>query len=65
MVFEAYSMRYNLLYKDKYYAGEAEHIHELLQTYVPNPKSILDLGCGTCIYGPLLANEDCNFHTSI
>lgn len=46
-VFGAYSKYYNLLYKDKDYAGEARYIHELIQQHTPGAKSVLDLGCGT------------------
>ena len=45
-VFGAYSRYYNLLYKDKDYSKEAEHVHGLITKYRPHAKSILDLGCG-------------------
>lgn len=46
-VFGAYSKYYNLLYKDKDYAGEAHYVHSLIQKYAPAAGSVLDLGCGT------------------
>ena len=46
-VFNKYSRYYNLLYRDKDYAGEAEYVHELIRKYSPDAKSLLDLGCGT------------------
>lgn len=46
-VFGAYSKYYNLLYKDKDYAGEAQYIDGLIQKYAPGAKTVLDLGCGT------------------
>jgi SAM-dependent methyltransferase len=45
--FGDYSRYYNLLYKDKDYAGEAQYVHELIQKYRPGAKTILNLGCGT------------------
>jgi len=46
-VFNKYSRYYNLLYRDKDYAGEADYVHELIRKYSPDAKSLLDLGCGT------------------
>jgi SAM-dependent methyltransferase len=56
-VFGAYSRYYNLFYKDKDYAGEAEHVHSLIQKHRPGAKSILDLGCGTGRHDFLLAEK--------
>ncbi|HXX81321.1 MAG TPA: class I SAM-dependent methyltransferase [Thermodesulfovibrionales bacterium] len=56
-VFGTYSKYYNLLYKDKDYAGEAQFVHELLQTHSPGTKTILDLGCGTGRHDFLLAEK--------
>ena len=56
-VFGAYSRYYNLLYKDKDYAKEAEHVHGLITKYRPHAKSILDLGCGTGRHDVLLAEK--------
>jgi SAM-dependent methyltransferase len=46
-VFEGYSRYYDLLYRDKDYAGEAGYIHGLIESRRPGSVSILDLGCGT------------------
>jgi SAM-dependent methyltransferase len=56
-VFGNYARYYNLLYKDKDYAGETQYIDRLLQKYAPNTKSILDLGCGTGIHASLLVKQ--------
>jgi SAM-dependent methyltransferase len=45
--FGNYSRYYDLLYKDKDYAGEAQYVHELIQKHRPGAKTILNLGCGT------------------
>lgn len=46
-VFGKYAEYYNLLYKDKDYAGEAQYVHGLIQKYCPGAKTVLNLGCGT------------------
>ncbi len=46
-VFAAYSRYYDLFYRDKDYAGEADYVRQLIARYQPQAKSILDLGCGT------------------
>lgn len=56
-VFGNYSRYYDLLYKDKDYAGEVEYVHNLLQKYNPGAKTILDLGCGTGRHDFLLAEK--------
>ena len=54
-VFGNYARYYNLLYKDKDYAAEAQFIHQLLKTHAPATQSILELGCGTGKHAALLA----------
>lgn len=54
-VFSAYASYYNLLYKDKDYAGESAYIHNLIRTYRPQAQTILDLGCGTGRHDQMLA----------
>lgn len=56
-VFGNYARYYNLLYLDKDYVGEAEFIHQLLQTHAPSTQSILELGCGTGNHALLLAEK--------
>jgi len=45
--FKAYSSYYDLLYADKNYAAEAAYILNLIRTYTPNAKTILEYGSGT------------------
>jgi SAM-dependent methyltransferase len=56
-IFGAYSRYYNLLYKDKNYAAEAEYVHNLIQKYCAGAKSVLNLGCGTGMHDVLLAEK--------
>lgn len=46
-VFNEYARYYDLLYRDKDYAGEAEYVHGLIQSHVPGAQNILNLGCGS------------------
>lgn len=61
-VFGNYARYYNLLYRDKDYPGEAQFIHQLLQTYAPNTQSVLELGCGTGTHALLLAKAGYTVH---
>jgi len=45
--FKEYSKYYDLLYKDKDYQKEADYIDKVIQTYSPQAKNLLDIGCGT------------------
>lgn len=56
-VFNEYTDYYDLLYKDKDYAGESEYIDKLIKKYQPNAKSILNLGCGTGNHDFFLRNK--------
>jgi SAM-dependent methyltransferase len=61
-VFGAYARYYDLLYRDKDYAGEAQYVHNLIQRYVPGARSILELGCGTGAHAVLLVREGYSIH---
>ncbi len=54
-VFGSYARYYDLLYKDKDYAAEAQYVRQLLHKYAPQAQSILELGCGTGMHAALLA----------
>ncbi len=56
-IFGNYARYYDLLYRDKDYAGESQFIHQLLQSHAPETKSILELGCGTGVHALLLAKK--------
>ena len=58
-VFGNYARYYDLLYRGKDYAGEANFIHGLIQKYAPNAGSILELGCGTGKHAELLSKMGC------
>ena len=46
-VFADYARYYNLLYRDKDYAGETAFVLDVLRTHGCVPETVLDLGCGT------------------
>lgn len=54
-VFGAYSRYYDLLYRDKDYAGEASYVRGLIEQHRAGPLSVLDLGCGTGRHDAFLA----------
>jgi SAM-dependent methyltransferase len=54
-VFDIYARYYDLLYRDKDYAGEAEYVAAHLRRYAPEAKRILELGCGTGAHAAHLA----------
>ncbi|OGP71473.1 MAG: methyltransferase type 11 [Deltaproteobacteria bacterium RBG_13_60_28] len=53
---------YDLLYRDKDYAGEAQFLHNLLQCHFPGARTLLDLGCGTGRHAAHLVQEDYEIH---
>src|SRR4051812_18169384 len=55
MVFDAYAHYYELLYRDKDYAGEATYVAARLQRLAPSLSTILELGCGTGAHAAQLA----------
>jgi SAM-dependent methyltransferase len=56
-VFESYSQYYDLLYRDKDYAAEADYIQRLIERERPGSKTLLDLGCGTGRHDFLLSER--------
>lgn len=46
-VFGKYSSYYDLLYKDKNYAAEADFVSALIEQHKPEAQHILELGCGS------------------
>jgi SAM-dependent methyltransferase len=54
-VFKDYAEYYDLLNSDKDYITEADYIYQLIQSYSPGAKTVLDLGCGTGSYELALA----------
>jgi SAM-dependent methyltransferase len=61
-VFGAYAQYYDLLYRDKDYAGEAAFIEGLLRQHAPAARSVLELGCGTGAHAILLAAQGYKIH---
>jgi len=61
-VFGAYSAYYDLLYKDKDYAGEAAYVTGLIRRVAPRAVSVLELGCGTGAHAALLAGQGWRVH---
>ena len=54
-VFGNYARYYDLLYRDKDYAGEAAYVAGLLRRHAPAARSVLELGCGTGRHAELLS----------
>lgn len=61
-VFNAYSRYYNLLYRDKDYAGEADYIQKLLSRNGITKGDLLEFGSGTGKHGCLLAEKGYRVH---
>ena len=61
-LFADYARYYDLLYRDKDYATEAEYIAGLIRKFHPATRSILELGSGTGIHASLLAEKGFNVH---
>lgn len=52
-----YSRYYDLLYKDKDYASEATYISQIIQSFVPGAKNLIELGCGTGNHAAYLCKD--------
>ena len=61
-VFNAYSRYYDLLYRDKDYAGEASYIRNLLEHNGIAKGDLLEFGSGTGKHGRLLATTGYTVH---
>jgi len=61
-VFNAYSRYYDLLYRDKDYAGETAYIRNLLARYGISRGELLEFGSGTGKHGSLLAAQGYAVH---
>lgn len=55
-MFERSSRFYDALYSWKDYSAEAGRIHELIQTFSPGTKDLLDVACGTGLHLEYLTN---------
>lgn len=53
-----YSRYYDLLYRDKNYKAEADYVAQLITTYKPTAKTILELGCGTGNHAQFLSQHN-------
>jgi SAM-dependent methyltransferase len=60
--FDLYSAYYDLLYKDKPYAEEADFITTLLGEYGGEGRRLLELGCGTGIHATHFAEQGFAVH---
>ncbi len=58
--FQKYSFFYDLLYRDKDYAAEADYVARTIRSARPGTRSILELGSGTGRHGRLLAANGFN-----
>ena len=56
-IFQRYSRYYDLLYRDKNYAKEAEYVVQTLRDCLPAARGILEFGSGTGRHGRLLAEK--------
>lgn len=56
-VFDKYTDYYDLIYKNKDYAAEADFVERLIKKHRPCAKTILNLGCGTGNHDIFLAQK--------
>jgi predicted TPR repeat methyltransferase len=60
--FPKYAAYYDLIYRDKDYAAEAEYVARLIRSSVATVRTILELGSGTGRHGRLLAAMGFDVH---
>lgn len=56
-VFAGYSRYYDLLYRDKDYAGESRYVANLIEKAAPSSRSVMEIGCGTGAHAAELARQ--------
>jgi SAM-dependent methyltransferase len=56
-VFGDYSRYYDLLYRDKDYAGETEYIASMMRRFLPEARRVIELGAGTGRHAGLLSRK--------
>ena len=61
-VFDAYARYYDLLYREKDYAAEAEYVASHMRRHAPEAANILELGCGTGAHAEHLARLGYTVH---
>lgn len=61
-VFAEYANYYDLLYKDKDYAGEVNYVDRLIRRWRPGSKSVMELGSGTGKHAILLTDRGYSVH---
>ncbi len=60
--FREYSVFYDLLYRDKDYAAEADYVAQKIRNLLPQARTILEFGSGTGRHGRLLAAMGFDVH---
>ena len=60
--FDTYARYYDLLYRDKDYAGEAAYVASHIRQHAPEAARILELGCGTGAHAEHLARLGFTVH---
>jgi SAM-dependent methyltransferase len=61
-IFDVYSHYYDLFYRDKNYAAEAEYVASRIREHAPRAMRILELGCGTGAHAEQFARMGYTIH---